>query len=51
MPYVGKTAHSQIAPMLVPTACLLTLGIGTGIAALIGARRRVALETAPLRSN
>ncbi|EDT10366.1 hypothetical protein BgramDRAFT_2516 [Paraburkholderia graminis C4D1M] len=37
--------------MLVPTACLLTLGIGTGIAALIGARRRVALEAAPLRSN
>jgi MFS family permease len=55
MPYVGKVAHSQIAPMLVPTACLLTLGIGTGIAALIGARRRLmvetAPETAPLRSN
>jgi len=51
MPYVGKTAHSQIAPMLVPTACLLTLGIGTGIAAWIGARRRTMLETAALRSN
>ncbi|CAH2800311.1 MAG: Uncharacterized MFS-type transporter [uncultured Paraburkholderia sp.] len=51
MPYVGKAAHSQIAPMLVPTACLLTLGVGTGIAALIGARRRMSLEAAALRSD
>ncbi|MFM0525439.1 MFS transporter [Paraburkholderia strydomiana] len=49
MPYVGKAAHSQIAPMLVPTACLLTLGIGTGIAALISARRRTTLAAATVR--
>jgi hypothetical protein len=36
--------------MLVPTACLLALGVGTGIAALIGARRRLTLESAPVRS-
>jgi len=49
MPYVGKAAHSQIAPMLVPTACLLTLGIGTGIAAFISARRRTTLAAATVR--
>lgn len=49
MPYVGKAAHSQIAPMLVPTACLLTLGIGTGIAALVSARRRTTLAAATVR--
>ncbi len=49
MPYVGKAAHSQIAPMLVPTACLLTLGVGTGIAALVSARRRTTLEAATAR--
>ncbi|MFM0498117.1 MFS transporter [Paraburkholderia caledonica] len=49
MPYVGKAAHSQIAPMLVPTACLLTLGIGTGIAALVSARRRTTLAASTVR--
>jgi len=51
MPYVGKVAHSQVAPMLVPTACLFTLGIGTALAALIGARRRMVLESATIRST
>ncbi|MEC5409743.1 MFS transporter [Paraburkholderia sp. MPAMCS5] len=51
MPYVGKVAHSKIAPMMVPTACLLTLAIGTGIAALIGARRRMMLDAATVRSS
>jgi hypothetical protein len=49
MPYVGRAAHSPVAPMLVPTACLFALGIGTALAALIGARRRMTLESATVR--
>ena len=49
MPYVGKVAHSHVTPMLVPTACLFALGIGTALAALIGARRRMTLESATIR--
>ncbi|ASW01945.1 MFS transporter [Paraburkholderia aromaticivorans] len=42
MPYVGKVTNSHVAPMLVPTACLFALAIGTAIAwTLTGHRRRV----------
>jgi hypothetical protein len=46
MPYVGKISESHTAPMLVPTACLLVLAIGTAIARSVGARRQAAVITA-----
>src|SRR5579864_804686 len=48
MPYVGKATNSHVAPMLVPTACLLVLAVGTAVAWSIGARRRATLASATL---
>jgi hypothetical protein len=45
MPYVGKVSNSHVAPMLVPTACLLALAIGTAIASVVGGHRKAALAS------
>lgn len=45
MPYVGKVSNSHVAPMLVPTACLLALAIGTAIASVVGGNRKAALAS------
>lgn len=39
MPYVGKLAGSSVAPMLVPTGCLLVLALGAALAPAIDNRQ------------